>query len=255
MTRDAAVRHYGLETRPQPMNLQYVSAEAEQAWNERVLSSAVRAPQLAIWAYREPAVVLGASQARVYASVVRDARLPIVQRRSGGGAVLVGPGFLGVSVALPLDHPLVRGGPVSSYEWFGEAHAAALNRFGVDCEALHPKVAKCSLLEPNPAEWACYGALGPWEVVSRRNRRKIVGLAQRRAQMGVLLASGVLMEDPNWDALCDALGESRDAATRLRMCSSSCDAEVGRPLSLVEVADELATQLRETLDREHGDAG
>lgn len=36
-----------------------VPASEEQAWNERQLASTVREPQVRLWRYRMPAVVLG----------------------------------------------------------------------------------------------------------------------------------------------------------------------------------------------------
>jgi len=67
-----------------------VAAAEEQAWNERHLSRPVRAPLIAAWSYRAPAVVLGCSQRpdAAMSAAARAARVALVERRSGGGAVL-----------------------------------------------------------------------------------------------------------------------------------------------------------------------
>ncbi len=170
------------------------------------------------------------------------ARVPIVHRRSGGGAVLVGPEVLGVSVLLPLEHPFAVSGLVSSYEWFGCAHARALRRLGVLCEAVSPKALPRAAADPIAA-WACFGAVSPWEVVTLTGRRKLVGLAQRRTRTGVLLVSGTLIEDQRWDVLCDALGQSVEAAAILRGSTSSCRRELGKSIAVADVARRVAREL------------
>ncbi|MGD9762394.1 MAG: biotin/lipoate A/B protein ligase family protein [Candidatus Binatia bacterium] len=224
------------------MRLRLVTAAEEQAWNDRQLAAPVRAPHLGLWAYRAPAVVLGASQrAQLARGAQPDATgMPVVARRTGGGAVLVGPGVLGVSVALPPDHRLVLPGIVSSYEWFGRAHVRALGRLGVACEAVRPDCVRSEPCSPSIA-WACFGTLSPWEVVTLPQRRKLVGLAQRRARTGVLLVSGALVVQPDWDALCRALGRPSEDAQVLRERTSSC----AQDISITDVADALAQELEE----------
>jgi lipoate-protein ligase A len=221
--------------------LRCVTAAEEQAWNDRQLAAPVRAPTVALWTYPAPAVVLGRSQYKGVAVGRERHGLPIVHRRTGGGAVLVGPGVLGVSVLLPPSHPLISAGLVPAYEWLGRAHARALQRLGVACEVVSPEVARGTAPEPTVA-WACFGALSPWEVVTRPGRRKLVGLAQRRSRDGVLMVCGTLVEDAPWDTLCHALGHSAEAAAVLQRVTSSCEHEIGNRIAISAVAREIAQE-------------
>src|SRR3990170_1339166 len=99
--------------------LRFAAPAEDQAWNERHLSRPVRAPLIAAWSYRVPAVVLGCSERPDAAmnAAARAAGVALVERRSGGGAVLAGPWLLGVSVVLPPDHPLVVPSVTESYRY------------------------------------------------------------------------------------------------------------------------------------------
>jgi lipoate-protein ligase A len=207
----------------------------EQAWNERHLSGPVRAPSIAAWRYRVPAVVLGSSQRpdAAMSAAARAAGVALVERRSGGGAVPAGPWLLGVSVVLPRDHPLVVPSITESYRWFGEAHAAALRRAGIECQAVHDASALAvarwwrSAPAGTSARWACFGALSRWEVMTAGGR-KLVGLAQVRRRTGALLVSGTLLAAPDWRVFCRVVDGSARAAAHLGECTSSCEAELGR---------------------------
>lgn len=178
-------------------------AVREQLWNEEQLAQPVARPRFRLWQYQEPAVVLGCSQRRLLAQA--DGPVPVLLRQSGGGAVLTGPWMLGLSVALPPDHPLVRQGLVASYRWLGEAMAGALQQGGVGAQALAPEALRALPAEQRTAvDWACFGGLSPWEVLAQG--RKIAGLAQVRRASGVLLVGGVLLRPSPWQLMCEALG-------------------------------------------------
>jgi lipoate---protein ligase len=93
-----------------------------------------------VWTYRTSAVVLGCSQRALYDGVQQrlDGRCTLLQRESGGGAVLTGPWLVSASVVLPHDHPWVRGGVVASYRPIAEVHVQALAAIGVPARALPP---------------------------------------------------------------------------------------------------------------------
>jgi len=217
--------------------LRFAPPAEEQAWNERHLSRPVRAPLIAAWSYGVPAVVLGCSQRPDAAmnAAARAAGVALVERRSGGGAVLAGPWLLGVSVVLPPDHPLVVPSVTESYRWFGEAHAAALRRAGIQCQTVRVAtartVARWWRSEPTSttARWACFGALSPWEVMTAGGR-KLVGLAQVRRRTGALLVSGTLLAQPDWRVLSRVVDGSAGAAAQLDERASSCEAELGCPV-------------------------
>jgi lipoate---protein ligase len=225
--------------------LRLVAPAEEQAWNERHLSWPVRAPLIAAWHYRAPAVVLGCSQRpdAAMSAAARAAGIALVERQSGGGAVLAGTWLLGISVVLPRDHPLVVPSITESYRWFGEAHAAALRRAGIECQAVP---AAPALAAGTTARWACFGALSSWEVMTTGGR-KLVGLAQVRRRTGTLLVSGTLLAAPDWRVLCRVVDGSARAAAQLGECASSCEAELGRPVHPDRMASLIVNALKHAL--------
>ena len=233
--------------------LRLAAATEEQAWNERQLNRPVRAPLIAAWRYRVPAVVLGCSQRpdATMSAAARAAGVALVERRSGGGAVLAGPWLLGVSVLLPRDHPLVVPSITESYRWFGEAHAAALRRAGIECQAVRAPTAlavdrwRRSSPAGTTARWACFGALSPWEVMTAGGR-KLVGLAQVRRRTGALLVSGTLLAVPDWSVLCRVV-DSASAAAQLGERASSCEAELGRPVQPDRMARLIVDELQHAI--------
>ena len=213
---------------------------AEQRWNEAQLLQPPARPVARLWRYDAPAVVLGCSQRRLLATVDDSSGLPVLLRDSGGGAVLVGPWMLGLSVALPAAHALVRGGPVPSYRWLGEALAGVLRRFGIAATALAP-AALAAPRADDPLAWACYGGLSPWEVVAQD--RKLVGLAQVRRRAGVLLVGGLLLEPPPWALLCRVLGRPEADARALAARTASVQEAVGRSLPVEALAEAIEQAL------------
>jgi lipoate-protein ligase A len=215
-----------------------VDARDEQVWNDGALAAPVHAPSARLWRYRAPAVVLGRSQRGMLAvgpvgpvdsasgSVSESASGPaidsangsvdsasesgsdpagaaieVVDRDAGGGAVLVGPWMLGVSVVLPSAHRAIGTRPVAaSYDWFGQALATALRRHGVAARVAADGDAR---KPPAGLEWACFAGVTIHEVLV--DRRKIVGLAQRRTRHGVLFVAGVLVAPVPWLLLAGAM--------------------------------------------------
>ncbi|MBO9680995.1 MAG: ligase [Acidovorax sp.] len=178
-------------------------AVREQLWNEQQLAQPVAVPGFRLWRYQEPAIVLGCSQRRLLAQA--GGAVPVLLRQSGGGAVLTGPWMLGLSVALPADHPLACQGLVASYRWLGETLAQVLRQGGVDAQALAPEALRAmSAAQRTAVDWACFGGLSPWEVLA--GGRKIAGLAQVRRAHGVLLVGGVLLQPSPWQLMGEALG-------------------------------------------------
>ncbi len=234
--------------------LRLAAPAEEQAWNERHLSWPVRAPLIVAWRYRAPAVVLGCSQRpdAAMSAAARAAGVALGERRAGGGAVLAGPWVLGISVVLPRDHPLVVPSITESYRWFGEAHAAALQRAGIECQAVRAPTALAvarwwrSPPAGTTARWACFGTLSPWEVMTA-GRRKLVGLAQVRRRTGALLVSGTLLAAPDWPVLCRVVDGSARAAAQLREHASSCEAELGRPVHPDRMARLIVDALQHAL--------
>jgi lipoate-protein ligase A len=168
----------------------------------------------------------------------------VVQRGSGGGAVLTGPWMVSASVVLPPDHPLLGRSTLSSYRWLGALHAGLLRDAGIPAYAIPPEEVR---LRPGDArlKWACYGGLSPWEVVV--GHRKIVGLAQLRRRTGVLMTSGTLIAPPDWSLLCGALGQDARDAALLDDCTTSFAQQLGAPVLAEVLAERLHHMLTDVL--------
>jgi lipoate-protein ligase A len=209
----------------------------------------VTAPHWRVWTYAAPAIVLGCSQRALRPALEAQlqGRLPVVEREAGGGAVLSGPWLLGLSLALPPGHPWLAGGLLPSYQRLGQLHVQALQALGISARAVPPQELRTNKIErePEPRAWACFGGLSPWEVVDAQGR-KLVGLAQRRRQTGVLLVAGTLIATPDWQMLCDAMGQPLDAPV-LRQCTVSCAELAQQPISAEQFAKILTLELGHSL--------
>lgn len=204
-------------------------------------------PHFRLWTYRSPAIVLGCSQHRL--RPLAEARLPagvaLLERATGGGAVLTGPWLVGVSVLLPPEHAWVCGGLLESYRRLALLHVAVLAGLGVAAQAVPPAEVQAAAARTGaPVDWACFGGLGPWELTDEQGR-KLTGLAQRRQHSGVLLVAGSLVSAPPWAMLCRVLGRDEDVAALARR-TVSCDALAGRPVAPLT----LAAALQRALQRE-----
>lgn len=222
-------------------------AALEQNWNEESLVSQVTQPAWRAWLYQHPAIVLGRSQWRLASAIDPQNKLEVLLRASGGGAVLVGPWMLGLSVALATDHPLAAGGPVNTYCWLGEAIAAALRQIGLDAWAISPEALAAHRAQhtaPTPA-WACFGGLSPWEVLV--GKQKIAGLAQVRRRHGILLVAGILMDAPPWQLLAQCLGKPPSDAHRLAELTTNC-AELCREVPASQIPARLTELLGEQIE-------
>lgn len=161
--------------------------------------------------------------------------------------MLTGPWLVGASVVLPPGHPWLAGGLLESYRHLGQLHVAALAAFGIPACALSPQELPRAqqTIGIRSVDWACFGGLSPWEVVSAQGR-KLVGLAQRRRQSGVLLVAGTLLDVPDWPMLCDAMGQPQDERI-LRQRTVSCTELAQRLISPEQFADVLTQGLAHSL--------
>jgi lipoate-protein ligase A len=225
-----------------------VHCAEEQAWNRAQLAVPVERPVVRLWTYAAPGIVLGRAQTALHPGPATGAT-PVVQRDSGGGAVLAGPWMLSASIVLPPEHPLLATGTVSSYRWLGVLHAGLLRDHGIAAYAVPPEELQVSPPDPS-LKWACFGGLSPWEVVV--GQRKIVGLAQVRRRNGALLTSGTLISPPDWPLLCAALGADPADAHRLDACTTSCAEQLGAPLMATVLAEGLHHMLTDVLGEHDG---
>ena len=227
----------------------HASCHTEQAWNRAQLAQPVLAPALRLWTYADPAVVLGCGQGSLAPLLAGAATAPVdsVVRQAGGGAVLVGPWMLSVSIALPPDHALVEGSLINSYRWLGELFASLLRRRGISAHALTPAQAHALQRQATDADlgWACFGGYSAWEVVV--GRQKIVGLAQVRKRTGTLLVAGLLLERPHWEWLVEVLHRPALDIAALAARTTSCAQQGRRAWPLARIATPLGLALSEAL--------
>ena len=162
-----------------------------------------------------PVLVLGSTQPAAHFDAGRAAAagVAVARRRSGGGAVLVGPGDpVWVDLWLPRGDPLWHDDVLRAAEWAGEWWAGGLRRAGVPRVTVHRGPS-------TGGAWSdriCFAGVGPGEVIA--GGRKVVGIAQWRCREGALFHTCAYRR---WDpgALADLLalpeGRRRAAAAGL----------------------------------------
>jgi lipoate---protein ligase len=160
-------------------------------------------PTLRWYRASSPAVVLGRGQRDV--PVAAD-DMDVVDRHSGGGAVLLTPDILALDVAVPMGHPLLDGDVSSAFLPVGRAWCEALTDLGVPDLVVHDGPAQATRrgdARQRLLAAVCYATLGRGEVAA--GGRKLVGLSQRRRRAGALVQCGLLRR---WDPapLLTALG-------------------------------------------------
>lgn len=148
-----------------------------------------------------PALILGRAQksATVNLAACDEKGIAVVNRASGGTAVLVGPDFLSLDVVLPPNHPLNISDVTETYHWLGETWRVALSSLGITAELISIAEAREQTLadradaatktQADLVRLACFGALSPYEVAV--GGRKLVGLSQLRRKHGTLLQAGL----------------------------------------------------------------
>jgi lipoate-protein ligase A len=180
------------------------SARAEQAWIDERIVDGISGPQLAIVQYRTPAIIFRRPLGDEAAARSRAARVgcDMLRRGSGGGEVLAGPWMLGVDLFLPAAHPLSRAGHVAGFRWMGDQWRKAFTRVGVSVE----QADAVSIAEHNAAartaglDWVCFAGLSHGELLDAEGR-KLLGLAQRRGRWGILISTGLLLDQTPWEIL------------------------------------------------------
>lgn len=179
-----------------------------------------------------PALVLGSTQ---HDSVVDEARaraagVEVVRRRTGGGAVLVGPGDpLWIDVVIPAGDPRWSPDVGRAFSWVGEVWREALARLGLAGLECH----QGPLRRTRWSALVCFAGLGPGEITS--GGTKLVGLCQRRTREATLFqGAGLGSWDPGLLVDLLALDPPERAAARRELAGAA--AGIGRPLPEVEAA-------------------
>lgn len=212
------------------------------------------APALRWYIPKEPALVLGNGQSPTILDedACRERGVRAYRRTSGGTAVVVDAGLLGLDVALPAAHPLNTTDVVRAYEWMGVLWERAVNTLGIAKARAVPVDevrAILPLAKDDPLRLACYGTLSPWEVVV--GKRKLVGLCQVRRKAGALYQVGVYLRfDPKaLGTLLDLNNNRRKVlGTRLHNAAVGLDVAGGRAFT----RDEVIAAVEATLAEVHG---
>jgi lipoate-protein ligase A len=169
--------------------------------------------------------VLGSTQPSV-----PERGVPIVRRRSGGGAVLVGPGeVLWVDVLLPADDALWETDVGRSFHWLGQVWVDALAALGVQ-SSWHKGPMVCT-------PWCrqvCFAGIGSGEVTV--DGRKVVGMSQRRTRAGALFQCAALLRW-NPDEMARLLDLDTEAAAAIRNVATAL------PVDGEELEDALLREL------------
>lgn len=117
------------------------------------------------------------------------AGIEIARRRSGGGAVLVGPGeVLWVDMVIRRGDPLWSDDVARAAWWVGEAWAAALGAVGVT----GAQVWRGRMRSTRWSSEICFAGLGPGEVTV--GGVKVVGVSQRRTPGAALFQTAALLQ-------------------------------------------------------------
>jgi lipoate-protein ligase A len=211
-------------------------------------------PTLRFYEWHEPWVSLGSGQSAGDLDPVRMARRGWgTVRRASGGTAVVHQGHLGFAIILPIGDPVWEGDLVASYLRLSAPFQIAFGRFGAVVEAAEPGqnarfVDGAPLLAPR----ACFGALGPYELIA--NQRKVIGNSQVRrrhsaTQHGVIQVSGDQSELADVIAT-ESTDERKQLGCYLGRRVGSIEAMAGHSVSTVQLADAIVTALVEELDIE-----
>lgn len=133
-----------------------------------------------------PALVLGSHQREDMwdAGALRAAGIETARRRSGGSAVLVGPGrVMWVDLLIPRGDPLWDDDVGRAAWWVGDLWSSAIDG---------SEVWKGPMLRNEWSEAVCFAGLGPGEVTV--DGRKVVGVCQRRTPRAALFQTAAVLE-------------------------------------------------------------
>ncbi len=153
------------------------------ALEEALLEACVRGdspPILRLYAWQPPCLSLGYAQALSEVDLARlEARGWDLVRRPTGGRAILHTDELTYAVIGPVEHPLLCGSVLESYQRLARALLAALHWLGVPAEM--NEATPASSFTANPI---CFEMPSAYEITVAG--RKLIGSAQARRQGGVL---------------------------------------------------------------------
>ena len=183
-----------------------------------------------------PTLVLGSSQTEDSFDLdeVEAQGLGLTSRRSGGGAVLVGPEELvWFDVVLPVTDPLWHSDIRRSFDWLGSAVQRALTTLGVETE-LH----QGPLVDTEWSRDICFAGLGPGELTI--DGKKVVGMSQRRVREAARIQVAILL---SWDGPAHARLLKLDPDTRERAATELESVASGLPHSPKDILNAVFLEI------------
>jgi len=145
--------------------------------------------------------------------------IDVVRRRSGGSAVVVGPGeVVWVDVTITRGDPLWADDVGVAPRWLGACWADALGRLGVAGASVH----EGAMRRRHLSSLVCFAGVGPGEVTV--DGRKVVGISQRRTRLAALFQVAVLLR---WDPVDALLALRVPGGDRVGAVASLAGAAVG----------------------------
>ena len=183
-----------------------------------------------------PTLVLGSSQSpdEVDQEALDHEGIALTKRRSGGGAVLVGPDELvWFDVIIPTTDPLWHADVGRSFDWLGLACQRALAGLGVTAE-LHTG----RLVQTEWSRKVCFASLGPGELTV--DGKKLVGMSQRRTRTAARIQVAILRR---WDGARHAALLNLPEEERLRAAEDLTDVATGLDLPPSRILDAIFSEL------------
>lgn len=204
-------------------------ATDEAIW--RAVAEGRALPTLRLYAWDPPCLSLGRHQRADEAdrAALAAAGYGLVRRPTGGRAILH-IDELTYSVALPLNHPLARGGVLESCRNLSQGLLAALEILGVAEARVHQQK------PPPSAGPVCFETPGEFEIVV--GERKLIGSAQARGY-GALLQHGAIPLTGDIARICAFLAAPADPV-RVRARATTLSEALGREVSWEEAAEAVA---------------
>lgn len=206
------------------------AVEAEQQRIGELSGAAVTTPRWLICRYAAPAIIVGRSQRLDPDQLARAARqqLPLVRRKSGGGAVMAGPEMLSLSVFLPHQHPISRANAVVAYNWLGDVWREVLAEHHIESRICAVGEARQSQQQARDAgaDWACYSSVSHGELLTM-DGRKLLGIAQIRNRYCTVLTSGIYLYPTDWSTLAAVVTGGLAQVEFLKKYNASIDCVAG----------------------------
>jgi lipoate-protein ligase A len=206
--------------------------------DEALLDSVVpgSAPLVRWYTVSAPALVIGLGLRHRMTEIVdvdrcAAAGVELLERRAGGGLVLLDEHLLCGAVCVALPDARLGSDLTESYRWLGEALGERLRALGVEgarrVDVAEARADVALLRSRNDAVSrlllaTCYGALSPHEVAV--GAAKLVGIAQVRRRHAALFQFGILLRDQS--PLADYV-RVPDEAIREELTLALCQRTIG----------------------------